>query len=241
MAELSVVFLIGLFGGAHCIGMCGGFVIALTHANGGGRNGQLHQAMYFAGKTMTYMIFGALVGLFGAALGLAFSGFQQILSLLVGFVLVILGLGLVGILRRFDGLTSLAPVRSLSKLIGTLVRRQTPVATMGLGMLNGALPCGLVYAVLVSAAGTGSVLGGTLTMGAFGLGTIPALYLVGVGGLLVRPSWRSRLSQVGGILVILLGLATMVRGTPAMGAIMGWIHGSDGATEHCHDAEAMRH
>jgi uncharacterized protein len=241
MAELSVVFLIGLFGGAHCIGMCGGFVIALMQANGGGRTGHMHQAMYFAGKTLTYVLFGVLAGAFGAALGLAFSGFQQLLTILVGFVLVVLGLGLVGVLRRFEGLARLVPIQFLSRMIGALVRRRSPFATMGLGMLNGALPCGLVYAVLVSAAGTGSMLGGALTMGAFGLGTIPALYLVGVGGLLVRPVWRNRLSQVGGVLVILLGLATMVRGTPAMGAIMGWIHGGDAATEHCHDTGAMRH
>jgi uncharacterized protein len=224
MAEIPVAFLIGLFGGAHCVGMCGGFVVALSGMDERPGRVQAHYAVYFAGKTFTYMVMGAGAGLFGATLGWLFGAFQDVLSVMLGVLLVVLGLGLVGVLRRFDGLVQIAPVRRLGSMIGQLVARRTLTATAGLGTLNGVLPCGLVYAVLVVAATTGSPLTAALTMAAFGIGTVPALYLVGMGGRLMRPLLRQRLSRVGGVLVIVVGSLTIVRGTAALDALMGWMH-----------------
>src|SRR5690606_20601919 len=99
MPELLLVFVIGLLGSAHCVGMCGGFVVALGAAQ---RGGSVHarQALYFAGKTATYAVFGLLAGVAGAAAGLALSGFQGILGVVLGLVLVAVGLGLCGMFRR---------------------------------------------------------------------------------------------------------------------------------------------
>src|SRR5690606_23998356 len=85
--DLAVVFLVGLLGSAHCVGMCGGFVVAVAHA-GGRRRAHARQAAYFLGKTSTYAAFGALAGLAGSAAGVALSGFQGLLSLLLGLVLI---------------------------------------------------------------------------------------------------------------------------------------------------------
>lgn len=232
MHDLPLVFLIGVLGSAHCVGMCGGFVVALN-AHGGG-SVHARQGLYFLGKTATYALFGALAGAAGAAVGLAFSGFQGILSLLLGLVLVAVGLSLCGVLQRLGFAERIAGrfagVRLLSQAIGRLVARGTPGATFGLGMLNGLLPCALVYGLLARAAATGSPWGGAAVMAVFGLGTIPALYATGWAGSFFRPTRRLWLMRLGGVLVVALGLLTMARGATAFGGGHG--HEASAGEQH---------
>lgn len=231
MEDLFVVFMIGLLGSAHCIGMCGGFVLALSQ--GHDRAGGLHlqQVLYHLGKTLTYTLFGAVAGGVGAAVGAALSGVQNILSIALGVFLVLVGLGIVGVLRRIGGAGRLARLDVISKALAFFLQRRSPAGPFGLGLVNGLLPCGLVYGLVVKAAATGSVIHGALTMAVFGLATVPALYLLALTGFLMRPLWRARLNLASGILVILLGLVTIVRGTPALGAVMGALHGGHGPHE----------
>jgi hypothetical protein len=91
---------------------------------------------------------------------------------------------------------------------------------LGLGLLNGLLPCGLVYSLLAMAAVTGTMLGGALTMLVFGGATVPALFALAWIGDLLQPSWQHRLHRASGALVIVLGLITVLRGTPAMHLLM---------------------
>lgn len=219
MSELLLVFVIGLLGSAHCVGMCGGFVVALGVAQ---RGGSVHarQALYFAGKTATYAAFGLLAGAAGAAVGLALSGFQGLLGVGLGLGLVAIGLGLCGAFRRLDLASRItqrvAGARALGEAIRRLVTRGTPGATFGLGALNGLIPCGLVYALLVKAAATGSALGGAAVMATFGLATVPALYLTGLVGRWLPLSKRVWMTRLGGVLVIALGLLTVARGAAAL-------------------------
>lgn len=219
MPELLLVFVIGLLGSAHCVGMCGGFVVALGAAQ---RGGSVHarQALYFAGKTATYAVFGLLAGVAGAAAGLALSGFQGILGVVLGLVLVAVGLGLCGMFRRLDLADRItqrvAGARELGGAVRRLVARGTPGATFGLGALNGLIPCGLVYALLVKAAATGSALGGAAVMATFGLATVPALYLTGLVGHWLPAPKRVWMTRLGGVLVVALGLLTLARGATAL-------------------------
>lgn len=240
MSDLPLVFAIGLLGSAHCVGMCGGFVLALGHLHDRPRLLRLHQALYFLGKTVTYALFGAVAGGFGAALGLALSGVQSVLAVIVGLLLVGVGLGLIGVLRRFEGFRSVAGLRHLSGALGRLMARRSAPATFGLGMLNGLLPCGLVYAMLAKAAATGSVLGGAATMAVFGIATVPALYALSLAGFFLRPVWRARLNLVGGVLVVALGLMTIVRGTPAAGLLHGG-HDHGASIEHAEPSPHAHH
>lgn len=225
-ADLLAIFLVGLLGSAHCVGMCGGFVVAIAQVNGSSaRRLQLHQTVYYLGKTLTYAVLGALAGAFGAAVGALLSGAQQLLSIGLGVFLVLVGLGLVGMLRRFAGPVGLARLPILTNAIGRMLRRRSRGATFSLGLLNGLLPCGLVYAMMAMAAATGRPAMGALTMAVFGLSTIPALYLVAITSFLLRPAWRARLQMVSGVLVIAIGLLTIVRGTPALDAAMQQFHG----------------
>ena len=118
----------------------------------------------------------------------------------------------------------MARLSRLPAVLGRLLKRRTHAATFGLGMVNGLLPCGLVYGVLALAAATGSPLRGALTMAVFGVATIPALYLLAMASFLMRPAWRMRLNRISGVLVIVLGLITILRGTPALDPIMHLFH-----------------
>lgn len=233
--DLPLVFAIGLLGSAHCVGMCGGFVVALGHAQQGGPSIHVRQGLYFLGKTATYALFGAAAGAAGAAVGLALSGFQGLLSLALGLVLVVVGLSLTGVLRRLGFAERIAGrfagARMLGQAVGRLVARGTPGATFGLGMLNGLLPCALVYGLLVRAAAAGTPLGGAVVMAVFGLGTIPALYLTGLAGTrLLSPTRRLWLNRIGGVLVVALGVLTIARGATAFGGGPG--HASHAPGEH---------
>ena len=216
MLDLPVVFLVGLLGSAHCVGMCGGFVVAVAHA-GGRRRAHARQAAYFLGKTSTYAAFGALAGLAGGAAGLALSGFQGLLSLLLGLVLVAAGLALCGVMQRFARPTRLGGRAAvvLGRVVGRLVASERPGAVFGLGAVNGLLPCGLVYGMLAKAAATGSAGAGALTLAVFGLGTVPALYATGLFGALLPPARRRWAQRAGGVLVVALGVLTLARAAAA--------------------------
>jgi sulfite exporter TauE/SafE len=225
MSDLVVVFMIGLVGSAHCVGMCGGFALALAHDERERRRLHARQTLYHLGKTTTYALLGGLAGGGGAALASTISGAQNALSIVLGLFLIGVGLGVLGVLRRFEGFRRVGRWRAFTARMAAFLRKRTLKSAYGLGLVNGLLPCGLVYAVLAKAAATGSVSGGALTMAVFGAATVPALYGLALTGFLMRPVRRARLNLVGGILVIVLGVVTLARGTPLLHAVMG--HGNE--------------
>lgn len=215
MVDLSVAFFIGLLGSGHCVGMCGGFMALLGHARSGQRV-WVGQTLYLAGKAFTYTVMGAAAGwLGGAALGL--SGFQGVISVVLGVVLVLIGLGLCGVLAvaPVSGRVSSYVAQRFRPAITRLVRNTSAPSLAGLGAINGLLPCGLVYGMLAKAATTGSVADGALTLAVFGLGTAPTLLLVGTVGAAIPPARRLWLQRAGGVLVIALGLLTVTRAAMA--------------------------
>ncbi|MBT0961249.1 sulfite exporter TauE/SafE family protein [Denitromonas iodatirespirans] len=179
------VFLIGLLGGTHCVGMCGGIVSALTVQIPGQvrRQWPIHLA-YNLGRITTYTSLGALLGAIGSV-GLLFDDFlpvQMVLYLMANLMLVALGLYLTGFTRLLAPLERMG--QRLWRRVQPLTRRFLPARGMRqaipLGLLWGLLPCGLVYSVLTTALITGSAAGGAGLMLAFGLGTLPNLMLAGV-------------------------------------------------------------
>lgn len=233
--DLGLVFLIGLLGSAHCVGMCGGFVVALTGLSGDDQRRHARGALYALGKTLTYTAFGALAGGLGAAAGHGLAGVQNALSIAVGLALVAVGLGLTGAVRRVGGAGRLAGTDAVARMLAAVLRRRGGTAAFGLGLVNGLLPCGLIYALLFKAAATGTVAGGALTMAVFGLATLPALYAVALTGTLLRPAWRARMGIAGGVLVVALGLLTLARGVPALGLLHAG-HAAPAAHTEPHEA-----
>lgn len=175
------LFLVGLLGGVHCVGMCGGIVGAL--ALGGPSRWSLHLA-YNGGRICSYALAGALAGAVGAA-GLTLAGQWPVRLALYGFanlMLLALGLYLAGATWLLTPLERLGG--RLWRRLQPLTRRFLPARTIRqafpLGLVWGWLPCGLVYSALVTALGTGSAGQGALAMLAFGLGTLPNLLLAGL-------------------------------------------------------------
>lgn len=219
MIDFSLVFVAGFLGSVHCVGMCGGFVLAVSTSPS--RTVSLtRQMLYFTGKTLTYTAMGAAVGLFGATVGSTFTGVQDAISIGAGVVMLVLGLRLLGVLRRFKGMGTLMNWPAFRTAARTVMRQHTAAGALGLGLLNGLLPCGLVYSLLAMAAATGTLLGGALTMFVFGIATIPALFTLAWVGHLLRPAWRHRLHWASGAVVMVLGCITVLRGTPAMRIFM---------------------
>lgn len=219
MIDLSLIFATGFLGSVHCIGMCGGFVLAASTAPGASAR-LTRQFLYFVGKTLTYTVMGAAVGLAGATIGSAFAGVQDAISIGAGVLMLILGLYLLGALGRLKGMGMLMnwpPFRAASRYF---TQKRSVTGALGLGLLNGLLPCGLVYSLLAMAAATGTMLGGALTMLVFGGATVPALFALTWVGELLRPAWQHQLHRASGALVMALGLITVLRGTPAMHLLM---------------------
>ncbi len=202
------LFLVGLLGGTHCVGMCGGIVGALSM--GAPARWSMHIA-YNSGRILSYATAGAIAGALGAA-SLGLEGqvpARLILYFIANLMLVALGLYLLGVTRAL-AFTERAG-QTLWRHVQPLTRRFIPARNVGqafpLGLLWGWLPCGLVYSALASALTAGSAGRGALMMLAFGLGTFPNLLLAGI--VLARLNEfvrRPVVRMMSGLLVLGFGL-----------------------------------
>jgi sulfite exporter TauE/SafE len=208
MDSLFALFLVGLLGGTHCVGMCGGIVGALSM--GGAPRPSLHLA-YNLGRISSYTLAGAIVGALGSA-SLALAGqlpLRVALYVLANLMLIALGFYLMGVTRALAFTERVG--QNLWQRIQPLTRRFLPAQSVAqafpLGMVWGWLPCGLVYSALATALAAGSATQGAMLMLAFGLGTLPNLLLAGL--LLVRLRHivqRPWVRMVSGLLVAGFGV-----------------------------------
>ncbi|MFO7602452.1 MAG: sulfite exporter TauE/SafE family protein [Gammaproteobacteria bacterium] len=211
MAEFSYLaaFLVGLLGGVHCLGMCGGIVGALSFsARAPQKNPWGILLAYNTGRITSYTLAGVLAGLLGATLlsVIPLADMQQLLLVLAGIFMALMGLYLAGwwpVLRHVERLGGHLWQR-IEPLGRKLLPVQTPVQALLLGMLWGWLPCGLVYSVLIWSMSSGTALSGALLMLSFGLGTLPNLLLMGVVASrlqgIVQRLWVKRLA--GSLLLV---------------------------------------
>lgn len=210
--------LLGLASSTHCVAMCGGVASALDRAAPRGRGRRIaSHLLYAAGRIGSYVLFGALAGGLGLALGQAIGAaigperlplLSRVARVAVGGLLIVFALGLAGLapLRPLERM-GLPLWRRLQPLVGRLRRAPAPLAALGLGALWGFLPCGMVYGAASVAALTGSTSAGALFMGAFGLGTVPAVLGVGAfAGSLWRRIDPRRLRRVTALGLALCGL-----------------------------------
>ena len=236
MIEYPLIFLAGVAGSWHCVGMCGGFACALGSDPRGGTATLVRHLTYNLGRVTTYCFIGGLVGFLAAGLCASgadaspTSGAQRILAITSGLLMVFIGLQFLGWLRRFHGPPGLGFGGGfLAGALRDLLRAPGPAAPLAFGVFNGFLPCPLVYAFAAQAAGSGGALPGLLVMLAFGLGTFPAMLLMGgVGGWLRRAGrasgerailnfrWRQRGVAFAGAFIVVLGLITFARGVLPM-------------------------
>jgi uncharacterized protein len=221
MGAYLLLFGAGFLGSFHCMGMCGGFACAVGRDPRGGGATIARHLLYNTGRLSTYCFMGVLAGMLGQIIctpqGINLSSNsldlgQRILAIAAGLLMIAMALqffGLVPNLGRgplgFGGNTISASLRSL---LGT----PRPAAPIAIGVFNGFLPCPLVYAFLAQAASTATAPSGFLVMLAFGLGTFPAMLMMGGVGRLLAPVWRRRGVWLAGSCILLLGLVTLGRG-----------------------------
>jgi len=205
--ECWTALVLGLVGSLHCAGMCGPLALALPVTGAAAPSFLLGRLAYNLGRIVTYCALGLVFGLAGKSLLLA--GLQRWVSIGLGVLL------LVGLFASHR----LALSRPVEALVGGLKRgmsgllRRRSLASLGLlGLLNGLLPCGLVYAAGAGAMATNGVLAGICYMAAFGAGTLPMMLGISLSGRLVPPPFRLRLARAIPASVFLLGTLLILRG-----------------------------
>ena len=218
MLELSLMsaFLVGLLGGGHCVGMCGGIVGAVSMHLPQSKSKVPFLLAYNAGRILSYTIAGAIAGLVGAS-----SFFlqhvlpiQHVLYAISSLMLIALGLYLAGI---WHGVTHLENAgKAIWKTLQPYSKRYIPVQNFRqafiLGGLWGWLPCGLVYSVLIAAMVTGNAVSGGLLMLAFGLGTLPTLLTMGMAAVRLKTALQNIwVRRASGLVVLGFGVLGLLR------------------------------
>jgi len=213
---LVTSLVVGLLGGIHCLGMCGGVVGALTFGvdvkiQTSRFRMMLFQVAYNTGRISSYIIIGAIFGYIGMALGslATFLPAQQLLQVIAGLFMIALGLYLAG---WWYGIVAIEKAgQGLWKHVQPYANKLTPIKHLPqawlYGLVWGWLPCGLVYSMLIMAMSAGGAFEGAMVMLAFGLGTLPNLLLMGAFAFyFTRLSRKEWIRKGAGLGVIGMGL-----------------------------------
>jgi len=232
---LAAAFVTGLLGSAHCFGMCAGISgLFAVNVNVASLKTQVPKAIaYNSGRILSYAILGAAIAVIGKTMLSGISQYAALIRFTSGALIILVGLQLA------FGWRILAPLESAGAKIWNriapaakgLVPVETTAQALGLGLIWGWLPCGLVYSVLLLAATTAEPTSGALVMIAFGLGTMPAMIATGISASKLA-QFMSGKRMGAGLLIIVLGLATIAMPVMKFTA-------SDGGMDHSHHGEAM--
>ena len=201
----------------HCIGMCGGIVVAYSSTKIDQKTSYLQQTSahlaYNFGRVTTYAVLGAIFGYVGQVV--AFTPTTKgILFLITGILMILAGLSLIGNLKFLNSAEwSVSKYAWYQNSFRALMSDKSYLSFYLLGLLNGIIPCGLVYSFAIFAASTADPLAGSMVMATFGLATIPALFFLGfLTKILQKGSLRGTMMKLAAMLVILYGGITLYKG-----------------------------
>jgi sulfite exporter TauE/SafE len=239
MTYYLVIFAAGFAGSFHCIGMCGGFACALGRDQRGRGATVLRHLLYNSGRVTTYCFLGVLAGALGQVicttqglraaplLGGSLDSAQRILAIVAGLLMIAMALQFFGLLQVFHRLAIGFGGSAFATSLRSLLTARSSAAPLAFGVFNGFLPCPLVYAFAAQAASTAGALPGFLVMASFGLGTFPAMLMMGGIGGMLGPTWRRRGVRLAGVFILLVGLVTLGRGLLPLDAHIGhaWLGG----------------
>lgn len=207
---LSALFL-GLLGSFHCLGMCGpiAFMLPLDRVNPSKKMLQL--SLYHLGRLFSYTLLGFAFGFVGK--GLQLFGFQQKLSIVIGIVMILVILMPAHQLSKFNfGRPFYSAVAWVKSKLGTSLKKRTPDTFLTIGLLNGFLPCGLVYMALFGAIAMATPTMGSLYMVVFGFGTIPLMTGAIYFGSFLGTKSKLQIQRLIPVFVVLLGIVFIIRG-----------------------------
>jgi sulfite exporter TauE/SafE len=211
---ITIAFL-GSFG--HCIGMCGGIVLAYSTIKIKPQSSKVSQGiahlLYSFGRVFTYSILGAIFGALGGVVTFS-NNANGVMLIVAGIVMILAGLSLMG---KVKFLTIIEHTFSSSPLyknaFKSVLNSKSNLSFFVLGMLNGLLPCGFVYFFAITAASTADPLYGALVMFIFGISTIPAMFGLGfLATLTSATSFRNMMISLASIAVVLYGAYTIYNG-----------------------------
>lgn len=212
MNDLYIAALMtGLVGSLHCIGMCGPIAVALPLGNKSWFRKTLGSLLYNIGRVATYALLGVLFGLLGQ--GIEMAGLQQWASIILGIILILSVLfpalfkGQVHVDRFFFGFAG-----KLINRFRKLFSITSYPSLLVIGLLNGLLPCGLVYVAIAGAINTNDLANGAIYMVIFGIGTIPVMASIPIVGNLIGTNVRKKFKGVVSAFIIILGIIFILRG-----------------------------
>lgn len=202
---------LGFASGFHCVGMCGPIALSLGLTREKALSFHLQNITYQLGRVVTYAFMGAVFGLVGE--GLHLVGFQSYLTIFSGVLLIIMAI------FSFGGADFSSKIPFLQKFflkikmnLGKFIQKSGYSSRFITGILNGFLPCGVVYIALTASLAYGGVQNGALFMALFGLGTIPFMFVIVLLGNLFTQALRSKILKIIPSLMVILGLMFVLRG-----------------------------
>ena len=202
---------IGLTSSLHCVGMCGPIALSLGLSAENKLKFSIRNLTYQFGRITTYTILGAFLGIIGESF--SFAGLQSYLSIAIGALMIVMVL-----IPQFyeNGATSLKPINKVmfqvKMLLGKYLIKKDTKSLYIVGVLNGLLPCGTVYATLTAAIAMGSVFKSASFMFFFGLGTLPLMFATVLFGNFLSVKQRQTILKILPIITIILGILFILRG-----------------------------
>lgn len=211
MSFALIPLTLGFLGSFHCVGMCGPIALALPIGKWQASDKVMGILLYNLGRVLTYGLMGLLFG----AIGQSFSmiGLQQLVSVTLGACIMVLVLMPGNAAAKLDAITQRIPYMPAVKRNISVLFQQKTFTSLGLiGMLNGLLPCGFVYMALAGAIATATSISGGIFMMLFGIGTIPAMFLVAFSSQLFSVNVRSKIRKAVPVFMFFIGAILIVRG-----------------------------
>ena len=216
-ASLGLVFLVGLLTSTHCIGMCGGILLAQTTdargVTGRSKRGLIASAAYNGGRVVSYTAVGALCGALGAVITYT-PNIKSMVFTVAGALVLLIGLRMAGIL---PGLRSTETELPGACSLNARTRRRFAGRPLIIGLLTGVMPCGALSAMWLCAMSSGSAARGALVLLVFSLGTVPLLFLFGALQSFLPRGWMKYIVKGSAVLVVTLGLSMLVKGIRLFG------------------------
>jgi uncharacterized protein len=202
--------ILGAFSSLHCIGMCGPLALALPVKHLPVWQQGIAALMYNGGRIVTYSLFGLLFGIAGR--GLFLAGFQQWLSIISGIVILVFIINYYLLKKTWQPKWTMKLHATVQQLMIKTLRTDRKGAYLFLGMINGLLPCGMVYVALAAALNFREVQQSVLFMSAFGAGTIPLMLLLSIAGSSFSFSIRGRIKRAVPYLMTVMAVLLIMRG-----------------------------
>lgn len=207
---IIAAFTMGLIGSFHCVGMCGPLALSLPLNNDSFLSKFSGALLYNAGRIVTYAVFGFVFGVIGKSFAL--FGYQQWLSVILGVVIIffiVLPKSVTGFKKKNFVMNFFEQLRSS---LGQLFFKKNYSSLFSIGLLNGLLPCGLVYMAAAGATATGDIVSSIFFMAFFGLGTLPIMWSVAFFGNYVSIGIRQKIRRAYPYMMMLMACLLILRG-----------------------------